>query len=103
MPLIFCSITCVTVSSRVFAEAPGKVALMVTVGAAIAGYCATGSDRMASTPASIRTMAMTNAKIGRSMKNLAMARAPVRLLWPGGCGLGGGRDGDDFGAGAYLL
>ena len=32
------------------------------------GYCAIGRERIASTPASMMTMAMTIAKIGRSMK-----------------------------------
>src|SRR2546425_762394 len=38
------------------------------------GYCSTGSALMERAPASMRSSAMTIAKIGRSMKNLAMAR-----------------------------
>jgi len=48
---------------------------MAMVGGAMAGYCATGNEVMASPPASMRTIAMTKAKIGRSMKNRAMARS----------------------------
>ena len=44
-------------------------------GGAMAGYCEMGSVLMASAPASITTMANTQAKIGRSMKKLTMARA----------------------------
>ncbi|WP_448206766.1 TetR/AcrR family transcriptional regulator C-terminal domain-containing protein [Azospirillum sp. sgz302134] len=45
---------------------------MDTVGGAIFGYCSTGRRRIASAPASMMTMAMTQAKTGRSMKNLDM-------------------------------
>ena len=45
-----------------------KVAVIDTVGGAISGNCATGRLRMAMTPASIRTIAITHAKMGRSMK-----------------------------------
>jgi hypothetical protein len=41
-PLSFCSMTCVTVSSSVLADAPGYVALIPIVGGAIAGYCEIG-------------------------------------------------------------
>src|SRR6266404_7859515 len=37
------------------------------------GYCSIGIERIESPPASMTRMAMTIAKIGRSMKNLAMA------------------------------
>lgn len=43
--------------------------LMATAGGAMLGYCAMGSVLMASAPPSIMTMASTQAKIGRSMKN----------------------------------
>jgi hypothetical protein len=69
-PLSFCSMICVTVSSSVWADAPGYVALIAMVGGAIAGYCETGSARIDSTPASMMVIAITHAKIGRSMKYL---------------------------------
>ncbi|WP_220085479.1 hypothetical protein, partial [Burkholderia multivorans] len=40
------------------------------------GYCAIGNVKIAATPASIRMMAITHAKIGRSIKNFAMKQAP---------------------------
>jgi hypothetical protein len=40
-------------------------------GGAMVGYCATGRVRTAKAPASIRTIAITQAKTGRSMKNCA--------------------------------
>ncbi len=43
---------------------------MVTVGGAISGYCAIGRTCEATRPASVMMIAMTPAKIGRSMKNL---------------------------------
>ncbi|KGW24096.1 hypothetical protein Y047_3162 [Burkholderia pseudomallei MSHR3016] len=45
-------------------------------GGAIVGYWAIGSVKIAATPASIRMMAITHAKIGRSIKNFAMKQAP---------------------------
>ena len=48
---------------------------MAMAGGAMLGYCAMGSVRMASTPASMTTIASTQAKIGRSMKKLTMAGA----------------------------
>src|SRR5689334_19144878 len=68
-----CSMTWVTVSSSVRAEAPGKIAVTVIAGGAMAGYCDTGSFRIERTPAIMMMIASTHAKIGRSMKNLAMA------------------------------
>ena len=49
---------------------------MPTEGGAMVGYCAIGSVRMASAPASMITMAMTVAKIGRSMKKRDSNRRP---------------------------
>ena len=46
-----------------------------TAGGAMLGYCATGSDRTATAPASISTMASTQAKTGRSMKKRDMRGA----------------------------
>ena len=49
--------------------------MIVTVGGAISGYCATGSTPEATRPASVITIEMTAAKIGRLMKKRVM-RAP---------------------------
>ncbi len=68
-----CSMTCVTEFCTVCAEAPGKLAETVTAGGAIVGYCAIGSVRTDRNPATMMTMAMTQAKMGRSMKKRAMA------------------------------
>src|SRR5579862_5933927 len=46
---------------------------MAMAGGAMLGYCAIGSVVMASAPASMTTIANTQAKIGRSMKKLTMA------------------------------
>src|SRR5260221_531466 len=67
-----CSMTCTTVSCTVVAEAPGYVVLICTEGGAIGGYCSIGRAKIDNAPATMIRMAMTIAKIGRSMKNLAM-------------------------------
>src|SRR5882762_1579860 len=64
--------TCTTVSWTVVADAPGYVVLICTEGGAIGGYCSIGSATIDKAPATIIRIAMTIAKIGRSMKNLAM-------------------------------
>src|ERR1700704_2262608 len=64
--------TCTTVSWTVVADAPGYVVLICTEGGAIGGYCSIGSATIDNAPATMIRMAMTIAKIGRSMKNLAM-------------------------------
>src|SRR6266446_4837914 len=46
-------------------------------GGAMAGYCAMGRERIASAPATMRTMAITQAKIGRLMKNLDIMRSCI--------------------------
>jgi hypothetical protein len=43
-PLIACSSGAATVSASVSALAPGKAAVTTTVGGAMLGYCAIGSD-----------------------------------------------------------
>src|SRR6267142_1204326 len=69
MPDSCCSTTWTTVLCTVSAEAPGKVTVIWTAGGAMLGYCATGKVKTARAPTIIRTMAITQAKIGRSMKN----------------------------------
>ena len=46
------------------------------VGAPTDGYCDTGSERMPITPASMTNIAITHAKMGRSIKNLAIFAVP---------------------------
>ena len=56
------------------------------------GYCAIGRLRAAMPPASMMTMAMTQAKIGRSMKKRDSAMALAYGCWrlaPAGCGVTG--------------
>src|SRR5262249_18426521 len=49
------------------------------VGGVISGYCATGSVKRATPPASTTRIDSTDAKIGRSMKNLEnTAHPPLR-------------------------
>src|SRR6185503_2584035 len=69
-----------------------------TVGGVIGGYCETGSTKSATAPSRIVTNAMTFARTGRSMKNLAnttpcvalptvgagLAPAPSTATWAGG-------------------
>ncbi len=62
------SIGAATVRASVSALAPGYVAVIVTVGGEISGYCEIGSTREATSPAMTKMMAMTDAKIGRAMK-----------------------------------
>jgi hypothetical protein len=63
-----CSITWVTEFCTVWASAPGYMALITTAGGAMVGYCSIGRLVAAMPPASMVTMAMTQAKTGRSMK-----------------------------------
>src|SRR5260370_808062 len=69
-PLTCCSMGAATVSATTLALAPGYDADTSTVGGAISGYCATGRVNRAIMPPRTTTMDRTDAKIGRSMKNL---------------------------------
>src|ERR1700761_8346639 len=53
----------------VFGEAPGYWPLTTTVGGTISGYSLMGSDGIDNSPATVMSIASTEAKIGRSMKN----------------------------------
>ena len=64
MPVMFCSMTCVTVWSTVVGEAPAYRVLIWMEGEATSGYCEIGRVKMASTPKSMVTMASTHAKMG---------------------------------------
>src|SRR5450830_1806605 len=59
---------------------------MAIVGCAIVGYCAIGKVLIATMPANITMMAITHAKIGRSMKKRAMKflRQKLRQFFRGG-------------------
>ena len=71
-PLSCSSIGAATVLVSVSALAPGKVAVISTVGGAICGYWAMGNCIAAASPAKTMMMDNTDAKIGRVMKNLVM-------------------------------
>src|SRR4051812_44941265 len=80
-PLICCSIGATTVSATVSALAPGYCPDTLMVGGAISGYCATGKREYATPPRMMITIAITEAKIGRSMKKceIFMARSVLGL------------------------
>ena len=59
-------------------------------GGATGGYCAIGNCVIATPPITRMNSAITQAKIGRSMKNLAMLRL-LRVWRRAGCGSGGCR------------
>src|SRR5947208_1569734 len=52
------------------------------LGGVICGYCASGSVKRATPPASVMTMESTEAKIGRSMKKRENTGGPRGLLFP---------------------
>src|SRR5882672_6846860 len=58
-----------TVSAMVLGEAPGYWPLTTTVGGTISGYSLIGSTGIASSPATVISIASTVANIGLSMKN----------------------------------
>ena len=64
------------------------MALIVTAGGAIVGYCAIGRVRSGMPPASMMTIAITQAKTGRSMKKRAISM-PVTVAErsAAGCGM----------------
>src|SRR3546814_1432306 len=69
---MFCAMIWVTESSTTLADAPGYVARISTEGGATVGYIETGRVKIDSAPASMMMIAMTHAKMGRSMKKRAM-------------------------------
>src|SRR5580658_4077037 len=62
----------------VFGEAPGYWPLTTTVGGTISGYSLMGSPGIDRRPATVRRIASTEAKIGRSMKNEEIFMAALR-------------------------
>src|SRR5699024_10961644 len=69
-PLMACSSGAATAVATSSALAPGYTALTRTFGGVTVGNCCTGRPNMAITPARTMTIAITAAKIGRSIKNL---------------------------------
>src|SRR5512135_3268339 len=69
-PLICASMGAATESPTVLESAPGYVVVTWTVTGVIVGYCSTGRDTIATSPAMTTINETTVAKIGRSMKNL---------------------------------
>lgn len=73
-----------TVSRTVWAFAPGYDAVTSTVGGVISGYCAMGSEGIATRPAMVMRIESTEAKIGLSMKKneimAAFPHVPNRLI-----------------------
>src|SRR5262245_6566799 len=76
IPVSDCSSTWVTLFSTVSADAPGYPAEMFTLGVATSGYCATGSARIAATPARMMMIDITHANTGRLAKNRASMLLP---------------------------
>ena len=74
-PFTCSSIGSVTVRSTTSALAPVKFAETYTEGGAIGGNCEMGSSGAEITPATVMRIAITLAKIGRSMKNSTNAGA----------------------------
>src|SRR3954470_11838669 len=88
-PLICCSIGVTTVEATTSALAPGYWPDTLMMGGAISGYWATGSRANETPPMITKTIEMTAAKIGRSMKKCEI-RIGLRACSIG-LGLGGGR------------
>src|SRR5258706_15953956 len=78
-PLICCSNGVITDSAIVLGEAPGYWPLTTTVGGTISGYSLIGSAGIASRPATVKRMAITVAKIGRSIKKDEMFIVPASI------------------------
>src|SRR3569833_3191563 len=71
--------TWVTVFCTVSAEALGYVTAMEIAGGAMGGYCATGRVATERPPASMITIAITQAKMGLSMKKLTTGAALLEV------------------------
>src|ERR1044072_1842116 len=77
--------TCATLSSTAWAEAPGQVAVTRTCGGTMSGNCATGRAVMASRPAMVMTVETTKASRGRRMNSdesvMALPLGLSRVGW----------------------
>lgn len=69
--------TCATVSLSTSASAPIYVVETITVGGAISGYWAMGSEKAESSPNMVKSRAATIADNGCLIKNLVMNESPV--------------------------
>src|SRR3954470_9159665 len=76
-PLTCCSIGAATAEATSIALAPGKAHRTVIVGGEIIGNCVRGKLKTQIAPASVMTMDSTEAKIGRSIKNLEITIASL--------------------------
>src|SRR3984893_4616650 len=92
-PLICCSSGATTVAATTSALAPGYWPLTLTTGGAISGYWAIGSLPTATAPTMTKTIEITAAKIGRSMKKWERRMAPSARSIGAGQRAGGGRRG----------
>ena len=81
-PFTCSSIGAATVSETTCALAPGYVVETCTVGGVMSGYCSTGRPRALTRPKMTVTIAMTLAKIGRSMKKREIILPPRRPSRP---------------------
>src|SRR6185312_16556527 len=79
-PLICCSSGATTVEATTSALAPGYCPVTLTTGGAISGYWAMGRRPNATAPMITKTIEITPAKIGRSMKKCEMRIAPALPL-----------------------
>ena len=76
-PLIASSRGAATVAASVSALAPGKLALITTVGGAISGYSDTGKPGYDTSPTMTIRIDKTLPKIGRSMKKCGKRIRPA--------------------------
>src|ERR1700677_4903734 len=74
-PLICCSIGVTTVEATTSALAPGYWPVTLIKGGAISGYCAIGRRTNDNAPRITKTIEITAAKIGRSIK-----KCEIRML-----------------------
>ena len=75
-PFTSFSMTCATVSLSTSASAPIYVVETITVGGAISGYWAMGSEKAASSPNMVKSSAATIADNGCLIKNPVMKESP---------------------------
>jgi hypothetical protein len=78
-PLICCSIGVTTVAATTSALAPGYWPVTLIKGGAISGYCAIGRRENDTPPRITKTIEITAAKIGRSMKKCERRMPFIRL------------------------
>ena len=82
-PLIWSSIGDTTVAATTSALAPGYWPETLMMGGAISGYCATGKRKNDTAPRMTKTIEITAAKIGRSMKKCDIRMGCLNPPWLG--------------------